>query len=75
MKYYINWEYGIHHVNYIEVSEKDFFKIIDDLSNEFTIIKRDGKHRNDDDSWSVFLTLYCIRDYLGNLVEIGRVFK
>ena len=57
------YDYGMHHV-VIEVSEKDFFRVVDDLSNEFEIIKKQSPTD----------IQYCIEDYAGNTFVVGFIF-
>lgn len=69
MTYLVSWEWGIHHLRGIEVSEMDFFRIIDEMSEEFEIIKPEPIY---DTSEGVEVQLYTVEDYCGNIVEIGK---
>lgn len=64
MSFFLNYEFGVHHVE-IRVGKKAFFKVIDDLSNEFTIYKLDD----------VNVEYYQIENYYGDLVIIGGIYK
>lgn len=61
-KYLLHWEFGLHHIN-VFVSKKDFFNVIDDLSNEFTIYKLHDVNR----------IIYQIENYYGEMSIIGEV--
>lgn len=63
-RYYLEWELGFHHL-LIEVNKSDFFRVIDDVSSEFTIQK-------------VFhdvekVESYQIENYHGEMQQIGLV--
>ena len=62
--YFLNYDYGVHPVK-INVEKESFFKVIDDLSNEFTIFKLHD----------VDVEYYQIENYYGDLVIIGGVYK
>lgn len=77
-KYYINYEFGMHHVT-IEVNRNEFYKVIDNLSEEFTIFKKNyldsDENKNFDDdkkNYKITKTEYLIQDYLNNMVIIGH---
>ena len=65
--YILCWEFGIHHIN-IETNKKDFYRVIDDLSNEFVIYKT----FTDDQKDSIF---YYIENYYGDMQQIGFSFE
>lgn len=62
--YCLRYSYGLHHVSF-SCSKESFFKVIDDLSSEFTIHK-DFLIR---DTYKV--THYYVENYLGDLDLIG----
>lgn len=64
IQYFISWDFGLHHINDIEVNEKDFFRIIDSMSIEF-LIHREWK---DEDNNEVE---YWITNYHGDREVIG----
>lgn len=61
MSYVLYFEYGMHRFN-VRVSRSDFFKVIDEFSNEFTIYK----------SKILDITIYQIVNYYGDFVTIGE---
>ena len=76
MKYYINYNYGMHHIE-IETTEDSFYKTIDNISKEFTIwrmhyVKTCGNNR-EQYFYKTDQTHYFIYDYLGDREEIGKV--
>lgn len=64
IKYCLFYEYGVHRV-VVEVSKKDFFRVIDDLSKEFQIVKKESLDDLE----------YCIINYYGDSQIVGFVFE
>lgn len=63
--YNLLYEFGVHHI-FVEVSEVDFNKVIDDLSMEFTIYK-------DWENEDFKKTIYKIENYYGDLQTVGFI--
>lgn len=70
--YYIDYDFGIHR-HWIETTESDFFKVIDDMSTEFTIYKEESFE--EDKNWKRIKTEYDIINYMGDKQTIGVTFE
>ena len=64
-RYFICYELGIHHTT-IETNQKDFFEVVNDLSNEFTIYKFK-------DDYNHCIEVYNIQNYYGEMQTVGFV--
>ena len=62
-KFYLHYELGVHHLD-IETTDKDFYRVINDLSTEFEIHTSQAC----DDNNSV---TYSITNYYGDEQTIG----
>ena len=60
--YLLHWDFGFHH-HFVEVSKDDFFTVINDMSEEFEIVKDDTKAG----------LQYMITDYQGYQHVLGYI--